>query len=70
MGQEVRRVSPYEQAFNRIQAEFMAVPGRRLTPGQVERLSGVGASVCQRVLDDLVRAGFLCLGANDVSAID
>jgi hypothetical protein len=33
-------VSPYEQAFNRIRAEFMEMPGMRLTPEQVERLSG------------------------------
>jgi len=57
-------VSPYEQAFNLIRAEFMEMPGMRLTPQQVERLSGVVNSVCQRVLDDLVRAGFLSVGAN------
>jgi hypothetical protein len=52
-------VAPYEQAFNRIRAEFTEMPGMRLTPGQVERLSGVGGSICRLVLDDLVRAGFL-----------
>ncbi len=36
----------------------------RLTPQQVERLSGVDGAVCQRVLDDLVRAGFLCTSTN------
>jgi hypothetical protein len=61
-------VSPYEQAFNRIRAEFMEMPGMRLTPGQVERLSGVSSSVCRLVLDDLVRAGFLSLGAHGAYA--
>jgi len=33
----------------------------RLTPQQLERLTGVDASVCRAVLDDLVRARFLRL---------
>jgi hypothetical protein len=61
-------VSPYEQAFNRIRAEFMEMPSMQLTPEQVERLSGVGSSVCRRVLDDLVRARFLSIGASGVYA--
>ncbi len=52
-------MSPYEQAFNRIRAEYEEMPGMRLTPEQVERLSGVDRAVCRRVLDDLVRAQFL-----------
>jgi hypothetical protein len=43
-------VSPYEQAFNRIRADFMEMPGMRLTPEQVERLSGVVKSVCRLCL--------------------
>lgn len=35
------------------------MPGMRLTPDQLERLSGVNRAVCQCVLDDLVRARFL-----------
>src|SRR5215211_5558123 len=35
--------------------------GMRLTPVQVQRLSGVDISVCTLVLDDLVRAQFLHL---------
>ena len=31
----------------------------RLTPQQIERLSGVERTICKRVLDDLVSAGFL-----------
>ena len=61
-------MSPYEQAFNRIRAEFVEMPGMRLTPKQVERLSGVGSSVCRLVLDDLVRAGLLSLGASGTYA--
>ena len=50
---------PYREAFERIHAEFSEMPGMRLTPEQVERLSGVDRAVCQCVLDDLVRARFL-----------
>ena len=34
----------------------------RLTPEQVERLSGVNRAMCRVVLDDLVRAQFLATG--------
>jgi hypothetical protein len=50
---------PYRQAFERIRGEYREMPGMRLTPVQVERLSGVEISVCRLVLDDLVRAQFL-----------
>jgi hypothetical protein len=55
----------YRQAFERIRAEFSEMPGMRLTPEQVERLSGVDRVVCKSVLDDLVRAKFLdCLNGS------
>jgi DNA-binding GntR family transcriptional regulator len=50
---------PYQEAFERIRAEFQEMPGMRLTAEQLERLSGVDRAVCQCVLDDLVRAKFL-----------
>jgi hypothetical protein len=55
---------PYEQVFDRIRAEFLEMPGMRLTPEQVQRLAGVDRSICQAALDDLVRAGFLCTCEN------
>ena len=55
---------PYEQVFERIRAEFLEMPGMRLTAAQVERLAGEDRSICQSVLDDLVRAGFLCASEN------
>jgi DNA-binding response OmpR family regulator len=60
-GTKGSRMSPYEQAFNRIRAEYLEMPGMRLTPAQVGRLSGVHQSVCTLVLDDLVRARFLAV---------
>jgi len=50
---------PYREAFDRIHAEFSEMPGMRLVPEQVERLAGLDQAVCQRALDDLVRAKFL-----------
>jgi hypothetical protein len=58
---------PYEQVFERIRAEFLEMPGMRLTPAQVERLAGEDRSICQSVLEDLVRAGFLCPSENGSS---
>jgi len=52
-------MSVYEQALNRIRAEYLEMPGMRLTLKQVERLSGVNGAVCRLVLDDLVRARVL-----------
>ena len=65
MGQNVKRAigaSPYHQAFDRIRAEYVEMPGMRLTLRQVQRLSGVDVTICQAVLEDLVRAGFLRTG--------
>jgi hypothetical protein len=54
----------YRQALHRIRAEYLEMPGMRLTPEQVRRLSGVEASICDQVLEELVRAKFLRLGAD------
>jgi len=61
---ETMNTLPYRAAFERIRAEFLEMPGMRLTPEQVERLSGVDRAVCKCVLDDLVRAKFLGLLPN------
>jgi hypothetical protein len=52
-------LTPYQLAFNRIHAEFVEMPGMTLTAEQVGRLCGVELSICQGVLNDLVRAQFL-----------
>lgn len=66
----------YQQAFDRIRAEYSEMPGMRLTVTQVERLTSIDGAVCKRVLDDLVRTGFLrksagesyCLGTDTAIA--
>lgn len=49
----------YRRAFERIQAEFLEMPGMALTPAQVSRLSAVDLPTCQSVLRDLADAGIL-----------
>jgi hypothetical protein len=55
---------PYEQALERIRAEYQEMPGLKLTLEQVQRLSGVDKAVCRQVLDALVNAKFLYLGTD------
>lgn len=52
----------FQQAFERIRADYIEMPGMRLTPGQVRRLSGVDTAVCGLVLEELVRTKFLQTG--------
>jgi hypothetical protein len=54
--------TPYQEAFDRVRAEYVEMPGMRLTPRQLQRLCGLEAAVCQLVLSDLVRAAFLRQG--------
>jgi hypothetical protein len=45
----------------RVRAEYLEMPGLRLTPEQVQRLCGVEPTLCQVVLDALVAEHFLCV---------
>ena len=45
--------------LRRIRAEFLEMPGMRLTLAQVQRLCGVERHVCEQALRELVDAGFL-----------
>jgi hypothetical protein len=53
--------SPTERLFERVRAEYLEMPGLRLTPKQMQRLCGIERTVCQMVLDSLVDEGFLCM---------
>lgn len=50
--------------LNRIRAEFLEMPGLRLTVSQVQRLCGIDAAACRAVLDALVDAKFLSVKSN------
>ena len=48
-----------KQAFDRLRAEYIEMPGMQLTAAQVQRLCGIGPDACRTVLTALVDAEFL-----------
>jgi hypothetical protein len=48
-----------DQMLQRIQGEFVEMPGLRLTAAQAQRLWGLDAEVCGALLGALVEARFL-----------
>jgi hypothetical protein len=48
-----------DQVLQRIQGEFVEMPGLRLTPAQAQRLWGLEREVCDALLGALVDAKFL-----------
>lgn len=54
-------VVPHKIILTRIRAEYLEMPGLRLTLEQARRLYGVERALCQIVLDALVDARFLCV---------
>ena len=57
-------MSTIDDVLSRLRAEFLEMPGMRLTPEQVQRLCGVEGTLCRLVLDTLVDAKFLCVKAD------
>ena len=53
------------QLLSRVRAEFEELPSLRLTQGQAQRLFGLRADICERVLASLVAAGTLCCDHED-----
>ena len=49
-----------QHTVERLRAEFVEMPGLRLTPEQARRLCGVELGQCAAALDTLVREKFLC----------
>jgi hypothetical protein len=48
-----------DDVLRRIQGEFTEMPGLRLTPAQAQRLWGLDRTVCDELLEALVKAKFL-----------
>ena len=48
-----------DEVLQRIQAEYVEMPGLRLTPAQARRLWGLESDVCTALLGSLVDARFL-----------
>jgi hypothetical protein len=59
---------PHKTLLERIRAEFLEMPGLRLTLGQAQRLWGVEPTLCKAVLDALVEAKFLRVNASGAYA--
>ena len=47
--------------LGRLRAEYLEMPGLRLTLEQAQRLCGVERTLCKTLLDALVDAKFLCI---------
>ena len=58
----------HDHALTRIRAEYLEMPGLRLTLAQAQRLYGVERALCQRLLDTLVDANFLCVKSDGAYA--
>jgi hypothetical protein len=52
---------PDDHLLNRVRAEFLEMPGLRLTFQQTQRLCGIERAMCQWTLDTLVDAKFLSI---------
>ena len=48
-----------EDVLQRIQGEYVEMPGLRLTPAQAQRLWGLDRTTCEGLLKALVNANFL-----------
>jgi DNA-binding IclR family transcriptional regulator len=48
-----------EDVLQRIQGEYVEMPGLRLTPAQAQRLWGLDRPTCDALLQTLVQANFL-----------
>jgi hypothetical protein len=59
---------PHNAMLTRIRAEYLEMPGLRLTLEQARRLCGVERALCQMVLDALVNEKFLSVKADGTYA--
>jgi hypothetical protein len=57
-----------KRTIERLRAEFLEMPGLRLTARQVQRLCGVDETLCREVLDTLVDVKFLRLNPDGTYA--
>jgi hypothetical protein len=58
----------HQALLRRIRAEYLEMPGLRLTLDQARRLCGADRMQCKAVLEALVAARFLCMKADGTYA--
>ena len=59
---------PQSALLARVRAEYLEMPGLKLTLEQAQRLCGVERAPCQQMLDMLVDLKFLCVKSNGTYA--
>jgi hypothetical protein len=59
---------PHNTMLKRVRAEYLEMPGLRLTLEQAQRLCGLERALCKMVLDALVDERFLCVKSGEVYA--
>ena len=57
-----------QNTIERLRAEFLEMPGLRLTLTQIHRFCGLERSACLAALDTLVKERFLCANADGTYA--
>ena len=57
---------PHNTMLKRVRAEYLEMPGLRLTVEQAQRLCGLERALCKMVLDALVDDRFLCVKSDGV----
>jgi len=67
MGASVN-TGPVDSLLSRLRAEYLEMPGLRLTLEQAQRLFGVERTLCRMVLDLLVEERFVCLKSDGLYA--
>jgi len=50
-----------QRVLERLRAEYLEMPGMKLTIEQVQRLCAIDQTTCKLVVEALVNANFLCL---------
>jgi len=53
-----------DDVVSRLRAEYLEMPGLRLTSAQVQRLCGIEGTLCHLLLESLVDAKFLCVSSD------
>jgi hypothetical protein len=62
------RTSLNQAVLERLRAEYLEMPGLRLTVEQVQRLCGIEPAMCRVMLETLVESKFLCAKSNGAYA--
>ncbi len=59
---------PHTLMLERVRAEYLEMPGLRLTLPQAQRLCGLERELCRSILQALVEAKFLCVKSDGTYA--